>query len=367
MANHIEYDAVRNHAEELVPFGKCALIVTGAHSAKANGSLDDVISVLEKNSVSYRIFDRVEENPSIETVMEARDEGISCGADFVIGIGGGSPMDAAKAIAVMIKNSGETWELLYKDEQAGGIPVVCVPTTCGTGSEVTAVAVLTRHDKKTKITAKQKLFPALSLVDPGYLKDTPLSVIRNTSIDAMGHMIESYINTKASEESREHALSGLKIWSEVKGYLIDGIPQNPEKKAEVLMKLMQASNHGGYAIVTPGTSLPHGMSYELTYRKHVPHGIAIGIFQPGYLSFAEEASGKKLLETMGFADMDEFRDFIKVCCTDPMFAKYLTREEYLEIVAGTSERFLTDTSRLEKIPYHMDQKVLAGITDMVLF
>ena len=277
MANFIEYNAVRNHAKELASLGKCALIVTGRHSAKKNGSLDDVTEALESNGRSFVIFDQVEENPSVETVMAARDFGVSKGADFVIGIGGGSPMDAAKAIAVMIKNAESPWELLYEEKQTGGVPVACVPTTCGTGSEVTAVAVLTRHDKRTKITAKQKLFPELSLVDPKYISDASPEMIRNTSIDAMGHMLESYINNNATEKSREYAIRGLKVWASVKDCLSNGLPSDAEAKKKVLHDLVKASNLGGYAIVQPGTSLPHGMSYELTYEKHVPHGMAIVI------------------------------------------------------------------------------------------
>jgi len=127
MANYVEYNAVKAHAEEIAALGKSALIVTGRNSARACGALDDVVNVLDGAGIRYIVFDRVEENPSIETVMAARYEGVAAGAEFVIGIGGGSPMDAAKAIAVMIKNADAGWELLYETAQAGGVPVVCVP------------------------------------------------------------------------------------------------------------------------------------------------------------------------------------------------------------------------------------------------
>lgn len=369
MSNYIEWNAVRNHGDELASLGTRAMIVTGRHSAKVNGSLDDVVSVLSDHQIPYSIFDQVEENPSIETVMSARNQGVAFEADFVIGIGGGSPMDAAKAIAVMIKHADKPWQLLYEEKQCGGVPVVCVPTTCGTGSEVTAVAVLTRHDQKTKITAKQKLFPTLSLVDPGYIEKSAcdpkgLEIIRNTSIDAMGHMIESYINTKATEESREYALRGLRIWGTIKGYLLDGIPDETEGKADVLLRLVQASNLGGYAIVTPGTSLPHGMSYELTYLKHVPHGMAIGIFQPGYMEAAEYEDQKVLLDAMGFDNLAVFKDYIHKCCVEPMFEKYLTKEEYFQIIKSVSENFIANKARVEKIPYYFDADILSKITEI---
>lgn len=97
-----EKGAVKNHGAELASFGKKALIVTGRHSAKSSGALDDVCDALKTEGTGWALFDRVEENPSVDTVMAGRDLGLKEGCDFVIGIGGGSPMDAAKAIAFMM-------------------------------------------------------------------------------------------------------------------------------------------------------------------------------------------------------------------------------------------------------------------------
>lgn len=99
-----EDGAVLNHSAEIASLGRKAFIVTGKSSAVKTGALDDVIKALEKNDTDYILYDKIEENPSVETVMEAADTGRSHGADFVIGIGGGSPMDAAKAIALMVQN-----------------------------------------------------------------------------------------------------------------------------------------------------------------------------------------------------------------------------------------------------------------------
>ena len=109
-----EKNAVMNHACDLALFGKKALIVTGKSSAKKCGALGDVVSALDSQNISYSIYSGIEENPSTETVMKARDFGLSENTDFVIGIGGGSPMDAAKAIALMIKHSDRGGEYLFK-------------------------------------------------------------------------------------------------------------------------------------------------------------------------------------------------------------------------------------------------------------
>ena len=109
-----EKDCVRRHSQELAALGSRALIVTGRHSSRINGSLQDVEAALIREKIPYAVFDEIEENPSVDTVMRARAVGISERADFVIGVGGGSPMDAAKAIALMIANPDRDERLLYE-------------------------------------------------------------------------------------------------------------------------------------------------------------------------------------------------------------------------------------------------------------
>ena len=128
-----EQNCVARHAEELAACGRNALIVTGRHSARENGSLNDVIMALDAQGVRYAVFDQVEENPSVETVMAARDAGLAAKADFVIGIGGGSPLDAAKAAALMLAHPEKDWHYLYETADSAALPVAAVPTTCAVG------------------------------------------------------------------------------------------------------------------------------------------------------------------------------------------------------------------------------------------
>ena len=138
-----EKNCVENHSRELAALGTKAMVVTGKHSSRINGSLEDVTGALERERVPYVVFDDIEENPSVETVMRARALGIKEGADFVIGVGGGSPMDASKAIALMMANPEHDERLLYTKAQVSAqgpvypaFPVAEVPTTAGTGSAV---------------------------------------------------------------------------------------------------------------------------------------------------------------------------------------------------------------------------------------
>ena len=189
----------------------------------------------------------------METVMKGRAQGLSEGADFVIGIGGGSPMDAAKAIALMIRRRDDGAEYLYDaNVPTEALPVVCIPTTCGTGSEVTAVSVLSRPSLRAKGSIPHKIFPALSLLDGRYLLSAPRRVIVDTSIDALSHMYESYIHSKANDCSRMCVDAGLKVWSRSRKAILTGASLTLENCNDMLLASMLA----GMAIAHTGTALP---------------------------------------------------------------------------------------------------------------
>lgn len=353
--------AVKSHKKELAALGRHALIMTGRSSAKKCGALADVTDALSSENISYTIFDQTEENPSTETVMAAKEAGIAAKCDFVIGIGGGSPLDAAKAAAVMIANPGSDWPLLYESEPAKALNVAAVPTTCGTGSEVTGASVLTRHDLGTKRTAKQYVFPKLALMDPKYLASAPGSVITSTAIDALGHLIESYVNTSATEESRIKSLTGLHIWKRCRAYIEGTVFTDPAEEHDMYKDLLLASNYAGMAIRIAGTSLPHAFSYYLTYEKQVPHGIAIGIYQPGFLGGASSEDKTAILSAAGFEDMESFSKFIEKICIRPVLEKYADAEELRKINKKSADYIITERSRIERVPYFVDGSVLERI------
>ena len=329
-----EPDCVQSHAEELCRLGRKALIVTGRHSAKACGALDDVMAALEKGGVGFCLFDRVEENPSVETVVEAAALGLAEGADLVIGIGGGSPMDASKAISFLMKKGEAKAEYLYDASlPTEAFPVAAVPTTCGTGSEVTGVAVLTVHEKGTKMSIPHKIFPDLALVDGKYLKAAPSSVLVSTAVDALAHMVESYESRKASDFSKSFALYGLSLWKQVKPVIAGEREATDEDRAI----LMRASTFAGMAIAHTGTLIPHALSYTLTYAAKVPHGVACGVFLQPYLAFADEVDRKAVLETAGFANLYELGEFLGRVLPKTRVSQEI-REEAIARVASSKAR-----------------------------
>lgn len=284
-------ECILENKEIFLNYGKKAMIVTGNHSAKENGSLRDVTKALDTVGISWVLFDQVSENPDVELVIAAAEMTVTENVDFVIGIGGGSPMDAAKAIAILAKNMEKGTDVLFSSAKVEALPVVEIPTTAGTGSEVTQYAVLTLHEKRTKKGIAQHLFPSASFLDPKYMDTLLAKVTNNTAVDAMCHLVESYLTAEANEISRKIAEIGLLYWKEC-------IPALKSRvyTPEVREKLMLASALGGMVIAQTGTSIPHGLGYFLTYEKKIPHGRANGMLLQAYLELFD--SGDKNVQNV---------------------------------------------------------------------
>ncbi|MDO5134150.1 MAG: iron-containing alcohol dehydrogenase family protein [Eubacteriales bacterium] len=350
---YCENNCVRAHAKELASFGKKALVVTGKSSAFKNRSFDDVEAALSMRGVEWAVFNEVEENPSVETIMRGRDKGVAEGTDFVIGIGGGSPMDAAKAIALMIRHADAGADYLYDSSAASdALPVVCIPTTCGTGSEVTAVSVLTRTNLRTKGSIPHKIFPQLALLDGRYLGSAPRSVICDTTIDALCHMYESWLNTKATDLSRMCVDAGLRVWARSKEAILSGTPLSLENYNDMLLASMMA----GMAIAHTGTAIPHGMSYPVTVETRMAHGKACGYFLPGFLREADPAEVSYLLKTAGFTDIDSLEAYYQATCRPEKVPEYVLRESIRTTLASPS--------KLAQTPYAVTEATLFRIAGL---
>lgn len=354
---YLEKECVSKHKAELVSYGNKAYIITGRHSAKANGSLDDVTKALKEASVPYIIFNEIEENPSVETVARAAAIGIENQVDFVIGIGGGSPLDAAKAIALLINNPQETSDCLYTRKALTPLPFVAVPTTCGTGSEVTPNAVLTRHELKTKGSISYSIYPQLALVDGKYLASASQRLIVNTAVDALAHCIESRLHSKANIYNHMFSEYGIRLWSDLIPYL------KGEAKAdeEAFEKFMLTSTVAGMAIAQTGTTLPHALSYAITYRYNVAHGRACGLFLAAYMR--EYAAYKPedvdtILSLLGFESIDAFGAFLK----ELLGEESITAEELEQY----SESMANNSGKLASCPFAVGKEGIRRILETSL-
>lgn len=276
----IENGCVQGCKDSIFEGGKKVLIVTGKSSAKKCGALDDACILLQNACCEYLIYDKIEQNPSIESCIEGGRLAKSFGADLIIGIGGGSPLDAAKAIAVLAANDGiseaDFYSLCWK---SAPLPVVAIGTTAGTGSEVTQVAVITNSKGLKKSIRDDSIYPVLALGDPKYTKSLSDSFTRSTAADALAHCIESYFNKTANDFSKVFALRGTRL-------IIDAfrlIESGKEPDADMRHELYLASIYGGLAISVTGTNFPHAMSYFLSENHGVAHGTACAFYLPEFI------------------------------------------------------------------------------------
>ena len=275
---------VRASAQELAKLGKVCLIVTGKNAAKASGALQDVTDTLDSNGQTWVLFDEIGQNPRLTDCMAAAEKAISAGAEFILGIGGGSPLDAAKCIAVLAANPGMTQAQLYAFDWANApLKIVTVGTTAGTGSEVTKVSVITAPDGRKKSFHHEAIFPALSLGDPTYTMSLPPMVTRATMVDVLAHCAESYFSRTANHISRCYAAEGIRLLLPVFRTMAELGCDNLDYATRE--KLYCASIYGGLAINVTGTCFPHTMGYLLTETFGIPHGTACAVFQKDFYEY----------------------------------------------------------------------------------
>ena len=334
--------------------GRRAYIITytipGRHYA-----LEDVKEILEEFSIPYVVETGIEENPSTETVERAVASVRDFAPDFIIGIGGGSPIDAAKAIGVLLANPGKRAEQLFDDSGLQSLPIIGIPTTAGTGAEVTHFSVLTRTSQNTKQAIAPRIFPRYALLDAGYLMEMPLRLSCATSIDALSHCLESYISTAASDLSRSICEIGFSYFSQCVDTMrqVLGNPDLAESVTpypyEVREKHMMVSLIGGITNTQTGTCLPHGMSYALTQNKHIPHGLACGLLIGEYLKIFKDpvniARVERAVYLCGFRDVDDFSDFI-----DRMLLLKDDITPTLEEIKSYAEEFFQQKHRFARHP-----------------
>lgn len=324
--------AVINNPKDLI-HGKRAMIVTGKTSAKKSGALNDVISVLTSNHIPYIIYDKVENNPTIENCAEGGDLARNFGADFLIGIGGGSPLDATKAIAVYAANKpvdGSDFELydIYKTDSYPNkpLPMTAIATTAGTGSEVTPYSILTLHKIHNKQSfSSPDIFYKTAFIDGRYTINLPLQIARNTAVDTMCHLIEGFTNKRSSPSSDYIALEGLRIISKNIEMLVNGNPS-----VEGCTELLWASSLGGIVISQTGTTIVHSMGYPLTYYKDIPHGRANGLILAEYLKHANNVVPSKVTSVLNALNMNSVDELRRFLIDILPFTEIISQDEFTE-------------------------------------
>lgn len=346
----LDEDVVLKNSNLFCTYGEKALIVTGKTSSIINGSLKDVTTALKKEGIAYDIFNNVEENPSLETVEAISKLGKLQKSNFIIGIGGGSPIDAAKAAGVLLNNPNATICDLFESPHLKSIPVVAVPTTAGTGTETTPYSIVTDNKLQTKHGICQRIFPEYALLDVKYLMFLPEKITINTSIDALSHLIEGYLSTNASILSDALAEKGLKLFGECLNMI-----KEKDFTHTIRKKLMVASTLAGMVIAQAGTSLPHGMGYALTYFHNIPHGKANGVLLKSYLEFCTNKSKvKKILYLLTLENLDELGYFLNSMFDDINNVRY-------EDICSYSDKMTLNNDKLKNHPSPVGRKDILNI------
>ena len=245
----------------------------------ASGLLEKVVSQFP----GIKIFDKIEANPKSDTINKIAVEMREIGPDLVIGLGGGSPLDAGKALALLGTNDGniEAYEgkEKYKNDP---LPFLAIPTTCGTGSEVTWVSVITDVNRKFKMSIKgPKMYPAASIVDPDLIKTLPPSIIASTGLDALTHAVEAYLSKPATLITDTHAIKAVKL---ILGAIEDAYSDIKNNHTD-RENLMLGSTIAGFAFGNSDVTAVHCISESIGALYDIPHGVANSIFLPHVLQY----------------------------------------------------------------------------------
>ena len=262
--------------------GRTVLFVTDPGLRKL-GLCDAAIASLESVGASVAIFDSVEADPSLATVMKAVEAGRSAGATGVAGFGGGSSLDVAK-VAALLLGSGEDIDGAWGVAQAKGprLPLVLAPTTAGTGSEVTPVAIVTVGDEEKRGVSSAIILPDIAVLDPELTLGLPPAITAATGVDAMVHAIEAYASKNANNNplSKMLARQALQlIGANIEKAVLDG--KDVEARGAMLLGSMLA----GQAFANSPVAAVHALAYPIGGTFHVPHGLSNALVLPHVLRF----------------------------------------------------------------------------------
>lgn len=322
----------------LKKMGNKAFIVTGKHVAVSD-MMKQLTALLDENGIDCVIFDGITGEPT-DTMIENGVEMLkSSGCDFIIGIGGGSPLDSAKAIAAMAVNEGSIADYNGKEITGEILPLAAIPTTAGTGSEATKFTVITDSEKGIKMLLKgDVLVPKLAIVDSSFTVGAPKSVTSATGLDALTHAVEAYTSRKAFSMTDTLAVSAVK---RIMKYLPIAYKEPDNSLAREQMSI--AALEAGICINNSSVTIVHGMSRPIGALFHVPHGMSNAMLLKECLSFAVSGAYEKFAnlgrETGVASDSDsdetaaeKFIDSLqRICdvCEIPTLEQYgIDRDEY---------------------------------------
>src|SRR5210317_614784 len=270
-------NAVKKLGDLIADLGGHRVFLVADPGLKQAGIIKEVSSLLNRKKIPYTIYDKVAPEPGLKLADQGAKLAKKNKADCVVGIGGGSALDIAKAISILLTNGGNAEDYLGLDRiKLQGVPKIMIPTTAGTGAEVTFTAVFINEKTNSKGGMNgDPLYPDAALLDPGLTLSLPPNITAATGIDAFTHALEAFVSTQAHAISDMYALEAMTLISNNLGTAYAN-GTNIEARSAMLM----GSLLGGKALATAGVGLVHAMAYPLGGMFNTAHGLANAVLLP---------------------------------------------------------------------------------------
>ncbi|MCC0645218.1 1,3-propanediol dehydrogenase [Clostridioides difficile] len=305
--------------QQKLPGEKALLVVSSGKSTKENGALARTEEQLKMAGVEFVLFSEIDANPNKNSVMNGASCARETECDFIIALGGGSVMDASKAIAMMVTNDGDLWDYVNggtgkaQPLQNEPLPVVCITTTAGTGSEADQWGVVTNEETHEKIGVGgyDSLFPVLSIIDPELMKSVPPEFTAYQGFDTLFHAVESYISSFSSVMSDMYALTAIE---NVGNYLAHAVKNGSDMKAREHMAF--ANTIAGIVMTISVTTAQHSLEQAMSgYYPRLPHGAGLIMISKAFFGFFIEKHAcderfVRMAQALGMKDANKAEDFI---------------------------------------------------------
>lgn len=340
--------------KEVMPGKKALIVISEGKSMRKNGYLSRVEEQLKLAGVEVLVYDKVQPNPTKDNVMEGAELGKKNGCDFVVGLGGGSSIDASKAIAAMIVNPGDYWDYVSGGSAKGKpfvnppLPIVSVVTTAGTGTEADPWTVVTKEETNEKIGFGGSFgFPVISVVDPELMISVPKMLTAFQGFDALYHSAEGYIHNAVTPLSDIYCEKSVELLGQ---YLSDAVEDGNNLVARENVAL--ASTIAGFVQSTSGCVSEHALAHAISaLHTNVPHGAALIMVSKAYFTFFAENHAcdyrmVKLAKLLGKNDATVAMDFVdalvdlqKKCgVADLKMSEYgIKKNEFAELAKNARE------------------------------